>query len=121
MLGSDLIQELLPDFLDEASTQLNGLLKDLVELESASTNDQDELLTQMLRCLHNLKSVVGFMGYTQMYEICQTMEGTLISIRTRSTVTPMEAIKRSLDCLDRLFNLLNGVSAESALNWSAAL
>ena len=101
--------ELLNDFLAEASELIESLDADLIGLE-ASPNDRD-VLNGVFRAFHTIKGGAGFLGLKALVDVCHRAED-LLNL-ARSDVRPLGAedidlVLRSIDEVKRMFGELAG-------------
>ncbi|MFS8608186.1 MAG: Hpt domain-containing protein, partial [Gammaproteobacteria bacterium] len=90
--------ELLNDFLAEASELIESLDADLLGLES-SPNDRD-VLNGVFRAFHTIKGGAGFLGLKALVDVCHRAED-LLNL-ARSDARPLDAddidlVLRSVD------------------------
>jgi len=108
--------ELLKDFLAEASELIESLDADLLGLES-SPNDRD-VLNGVFRAFHTIKGGSGFLGLTALVDVCHRAED-LLNL-ARSDARPLGAedidlVLRSVDEVKRMFGeLADGKEPEPA-------
>ena len=109
-------QELLRDFLTEASDMLDDVDVKLIKLEG-SPNDV-ELLNAVFRGFHTIKGGAGFLDATQLVELCHKGENLLDALRNRKmTLTPdiMDVVLAATGDVRRMFRLMSdGVTLEAA-------
>src|SRR5690606_25753628 len=101
--------ELLNDFLAEASELIEALDADLIGLES-SPNDRD-VLNGVFRAFHTIKGGAGFLGLKPLVDVCHRAED-LLNL-ARSDVRPLgpddiDLVLRSIDEVKRMFGELAG-------------
>ena len=106
---SGVTPDIAADFIIEAQEILDRLGEQLVALEHAP-EDRDQL-NAVFRGFHTLKGGAGFLGITQMVELCHAAEETLGAARSGQAVLEpqhFDAAQRSLDWLQAM---LDAVSA----------
>ena len=106
-MSIDADDEILQDFLVEASEIVELLGEQLVDLEQRP--DDSDLLNAIFRGFHTVKGGAGFLGVTPLVETCHRAEDVFNVLRQgQRTVTPhlMDAILQALDvvngCMDSL-------------------
>jgi len=113
-------EEILQDFLIEAGEILESLSEQLVELE----NDPDnaELLNSIFRGFHTVKGGAGFLGLSELVDVCHGAENIFDLLRTHQrsvTSELMDTILQALDTINDMFVLVQNreplVSADEAL------
>ncbi|HPQ25217.1 MAG TPA: chemotaxis protein CheA [Gammaproteobacteria bacterium] len=106
-MSIDADDEILQDFLVEASEIVELLGEQLVDLEQRP--DDSDLLNAIFRGFHTVKGGAGFLGVTPLVETCHRAEDVFNVLRQgQRSVTPhlMDAILQALDvvngCMDSL-------------------
>ena len=106
-MSIDADDEILQDFLVEASEIVELLGEQLVDLEQRP--DDSDLLNAIFRGFHTVKGGAGFLGITPLVETCHRAEDVFNVLRQgQRSVTPhlMDAILQALDvvnaCMDSL-------------------
>ena len=103
-MALDVDQEILQDFLIEASEILELLSEELVELENDPENA--DLLNSIFRGFHTVKGGAGFLALTNLVDACHGAENVFDILRTgQRKVTPelMDVILQSLDTVNEMF------------------
>ncbi len=106
-MSIDFNDEILHDFLVEASEILESLNEQLVELEQ--TPQDSELLNAIFRGFHTIKGGAGFLNIDQMVEVCHKSEDIFNLLREGRRVVEadlMDAILDVADVLERMFESL---------------
>ncbi|MDX2319278.1 MAG: chemotaxis protein CheA [Moritella sp.] len=113
-------EDILQDFLIEASEILEQLSEQLVDLEKSP--EDSELLNAIFRGFHTVKGGAGFLALSELVDICHGAENVFDSLRNGlRAVTPelMDVILKSLDCVNEMFVLIQQreplVAADAAL------
>ena len=106
-MSIDADDEILQDFLVEASEIVELLGEQLVDLEQRP--DDGDLLNAIFRGFHTVKGGAGFLGITPLVDTCHRAEDVFNVLRQgQRSVTPhlMDAILQALDvvnaCMDSL-------------------
>ncbi|MFM2478315.1 chemotaxis protein CheA [Celerinatantimonas sp. MCCC 1A17872] len=103
-MSFDVDEEILQDFLIEASEILEQLSEQLVELEN-SPDDRD-LLNAIFRGFHTVKGGAGFLSLHELVDACHGAENVFDNLRNGGrTVTPelMDVILEALDAINEMF------------------
>ena len=103
-MAVDLDDEILQDFLIEASEILELLGEQLVELEHSS--EDSDLLNAIFRGFHTIKGGAGFLALDPLVTICHKAEDVFDVLREgKRTVTPelMDVILEVVDILNVMF------------------
>ncbi|WP_321324257.1 chemotaxis protein CheA [Thiomicrorhabdus sp.] len=101
-------EEILQDFLVEASELVDQLNEQLVELEH-SPKDAD-LLNAVFRGFHTVKGGAGFLGITPLIEVCHRAENVFDKIRNGDVdydAVAADVILRAFDVISDSIELLN--------------
>jgi len=119
-MSFDVDEDILQDFLIEASEILELLSEQLVDLEKSP--EDSELLNAIFRGFHTVKGGAGFLALSELVDICHGAENVFDSLRNGlRAVTPelMDVILKSLDCVNEMFALIQQrepiVAADAAL------
>lgn len=112
----DTDDEILNDFLIEASEILDALGEQLVQLER--TPDDKDLLNSVFRSFHTIKGGAGFLNLENLVKICHRAEDVFNLLRQgqrRADSNLMDIILQVLDVLNRMFDeLRSGQEPEPA-------
>ncbi|MEA3405360.1 MAG: Hpt domain-containing protein [Pseudomonadota bacterium] len=104
-------EDILQDFLVEATELVDQLNEQLVDLEQ-SPNDRD-LLNAVFRGFHTVKGGAGFLGITALIEVCHRAENVFDKIRNGDVAydaAAADVILRAYDVIsDSIESLNNGV------------
>ncbi len=106
-------EDILQDFLVEASELVEQLDEQLVELEN-SPSDAD-LLNAIFRGFHTIKGGAGFLGVTPLIEVCHRAENVFDKIRNGNVAYDASAadiIMRAFDVISDYIQQLNDGARE---------
>ena len=106
-MSFDVDEDILQDFLIEASEILDQLSEQLVDLEKRP--DDRELLNAIFRGFHTVKGGAGFLALTELVDVCHGAENVFDSLRNGlRTVTSelMDVILKALDSVNDMFALI---------------
>ncbi|WP_178861139.1 chemotaxis protein CheW [Thiomicrorhabdus cannonii] len=101
-------EDILQDFLVEATELVDQLNEQLVDLEQ-SPSDRD-LLNAVFRGFHTIKGGAGFLGITPLIEVCHRAENVFDKIRNGDVeydAVAADVILRAFDVISDSINLLN--------------
>jgi two-component system chemotaxis sensor kinase CheA len=114
------MEDMLQDFLTEASDLLSGVDNKLVDLEKRP--DDKELLNEIFRGFHTIKGGAGFLNATEMVKLCHRTENLFDKLRNAEmTLNPsiMDVIMASTGVVRDMFAELSSAKqpspADSAL------
>ena len=110
------MEDLLQDFLVEATDLLSGVDNKLVELEK---NPHDKgLLNDIFRGFHTIKGGAGFLSATELVTLCHLTENLFDKLRNGElgiTVETMDAIMAATGTVREMFHALEqGVQPHAA-------
>jgi two-component system chemotaxis sensor kinase CheA len=106
-MSLDADDEILQDFLVEASEIVEQLGEELVDLEQRP--DDADLLNAIFRGFHTIKGGAGFLAITPLVETCHHAEDVFNVLRQgQRAVTPdlMDAILQALDVVNEMMDLI---------------
>ncbi|MDX1300154.1 MAG: chemotaxis protein CheA, partial [Pseudomonas sp.] len=103
-MGFEVDEDILQDFLVEASEILEQLSEQLVTLERQP--DDKDLLNAIFRGFHTVKGGAGFLSLTALVDTCHKAENVFDILRTgqrKVTSELMDVILRALDTVNNMF------------------
>ncbi|WP_319781812.1 chemotaxis protein CheA [Oceanisphaera sp. IT1-181] len=106
-MGFEVDEDILQDFLVEASEILEQLSEQLVTLERQP--DDKDLLNAIFRGFHTVKGGAGFMSLTALVDTCHKAENVFDILRNgqrQVTSELMDVILRALDAVNLMFSEL---------------
>jgi two-component system, chemotaxis family, sensor kinase CheA len=110
--------ETLRLYVEESLEHLSNIENDLLAIESAGADINEELVNKVFRAAHSIKGGAGFMGLDNIKELSHKMENVLGMIREREMVPNPEIINILLLSSDSLRNLLKNVSESNSMDIS---
>jgi two-component system chemotaxis sensor kinase CheA len=106
-------------FLEEADEQLQELNQNLLELERNPENI--EIINNIFRAAHSLKSSAAFVGLNELSDLAHMMENLLQGIRDGSMAVTSEIVDVIFKCFDEIHNVIDTISSgekpEQDLQW----
>jgi two-component system, chemotaxis family, sensor kinase CheA len=106
-------------FLEEADEQLQELNQNLLELEKNPENL--EIINNIFRAAHSLKSSAAFVGLNELSDLAHMMENLLQGIRDGSMAITPEIIDIIFKCFDEIHNIIDTIASgekpEEDLQW----
>ena len=108
-MALDADEEILQDFLIEATEILDSLSEQLVELEN-NPEDKD-LLNSIFRGYHTVKGGAGFLGLTALVDVCHIAENVFDRLRNGEQVITPELMDVSLKALDAVNEMFQQVKS----------
>lgn len=123
-MAFDADEDILQDFLVEASEILEQLSEQLVQLER--TPDDLPLLNAIFRGFHTVKGGAGFLNLTALVEVCHLGENIFDKLRNfelRADVHVMDLVLQVLDVVNTMFDEVRAgnVPAEASREFLARL
>ena len=101
--------ETLQMYLEESIEHLADIETDLLAIEEAGADIDEDLVNKVYRAAHSIKGGAGFMGLTTIKDLTHEMENILGKIRSREMVPTPEIINVLLGASDTLKALMNDV------------
>jgi two-component system chemotaxis sensor kinase CheA len=105
------MEELLQDFLQEASDLLSDVDNKLVELEQ-SPNDGG-LLNDVFRGFHTIKGGAGFLGATEMVELCHRTENLFDKLRQHTLQLDQAIMDVILEATAEVRHMMGALAAST--------
>ncbi|MBN1850800.1 MAG: chemotaxis protein CheW [Deltaproteobacteria bacterium] len=105
--------ETLRLYVEESMEHLSDIENDLLAIEAAGADIDEEIVNKVFRAAHSIKGGAGFMGLTNIKELAHKMENVLGMIREREMIPNPEIVNILLLSSDSLRNLLSSVSTSN--------
>ncbi len=113
--------EILQGFIEESLEHLADIENDLLAIEEAGADIDDELVNKVFRAAHSIKGGAGFMGLTVIQELAHAAENVLGMIRSRQLVPDPDIINVLLLASDELQQLIENVEDSNEVDISEHL
>ena len=110
--------ETLRLYVEESLEHLSNIENDLLAIESAGADINEELVNKVFRAAHSIKGGAGFMGLDNIKELSHKMENVLGMIREREMIPNPEIVNILLLASDTLRNLLKNVGESNQMDIS---
>ncbi|MFO7713458.1 Hpt domain-containing protein, partial [Desulfosarcina sp.] len=101
--------ETLQMYLEESIEHLADIETDLLAIEEAGADINEDLVNKVYRAAHSIKGGAGFMGLTTIKDLTHEMENILGKIRSRDMTPTPEIVNVLLMASDTLKSLMNDV------------
>ena len=101
------MDELVKDFLQESTENLDRLDQEFVHLESDPGNS--ELLGSIFRTIHTIKGSCGFLGFTKLEKLTHAGESLLSQMRAGELILNAEIADHLLEMVDAVRALLTEI------------
>ena len=108
--------EILQGFIEESLEHLADIENDLLAIEEAGENIDENLVNKVFRAAHSIKGGAGFMGLTGIQELSHAMENVLGLIRSKKIIPNPEIINVLLLASDQLENLIEDIQNSNDVN-----
>lgn len=105
--------EILQGFIEESLEHLADIETDLLAIEKAGANIDENLVNKVFRAAHSIKGGAGFMGLTVIQELSHAMENILGMIRSRKLVPNPEIVNILLQGSDKLQFMINNIQTSN--------
>lgn len=113
--------ETLNLYAEESLEHLADIENDLLAIEEAGADIDEEVVNKVFRAAHSIKGGAGFMGLDNIKELGHKMENVLGMIRNREMVPTSEIVNSLLLASDALRNLINNVRSSNEMDISEQL
>ncbi|BCO09007.1 ATPase [Desulfolithobacter dissulfuricans] len=113
--------EILQGFIEESLEHLADIENDLLAIEDAGADIDDDLVNKVFRAAHSIKGGAGFMGLTVIQELAHATENVLGLIRSRKLVPTPEIINVLLQASDELQQLIENIHDSNEVDISEHL
>ncbi|MGD9159013.1 MAG: chemotaxis protein CheW [Desulfobacteraceae bacterium] len=108
--------ETLRLYVEESIEHLADIENDLLTIENAGADINEELVNKVFRAAHSIKGGAGFMGLNNIKELSHKMENVLGMIREREMVPNSEIVNILLLASDTLRDLLDNVETSNEMD-----
>ena len=98
--------ELIGDYLAECVDHLATIENDLLEIEQAGADIDEQLVNRVFRAAHSIKGGAGFFDLAQIRDLAHKTESVLDLIRSRKMVPDPQVVSILLLAFDKLRELL---------------
>ncbi|MBU1985901.1 MAG: chemotaxis protein CheW [Proteobacteria bacterium] len=105
--------EILQGFIEESLEHLADIETDLLAIEKAGANIDENLVNKVFRAAHSIKGGAGFMGLTVIQELSHAMENIMGMIRSRKLVPNPEIVNVLLQGSDKLEAMINNIQSSN--------
>lgn len=105
--------EILQGFIEESLEHLADIETDLLAIEKAGANIDENLVNKVFRAAHSIKGGAGFMGLTVIQELSHAMENILGMIRSRKLIPNPEIVNVLLQGSDKLEYMINNIQTSN--------
>ncbi len=110
--------EILQGFIEESLEHLSDIEQDLLSIEQAGANIDDQLVNKVFRAAHSIKGGAGFMGLSVIQELAHATENILGMIRSRKLVPTPDIVNVLLQASDALQKLIEDIQNSNTVDIS---
>ena len=110
--------ETLRLYIDESLEHLADIENDLLAIEAAGEDIDEDIVNKVFRAAHSIKGGAGFMGLDSIKELSHKMESVLGMIREKEMKPDPEIVNILLLASDSLKNLLNNADKSNDIDIS---
>lgn len=114
-------EEIIEAFLEESREHLTGIEDDLLSIEAAGADVDEELVNKVFRGAHSIKGAAGFFGFETIKELAHAMENILGMIRSREIIAESAVVGLLLEGADELTDLINDLKSSNNVDLSGLL
>ncbi len=105
--------EILQGFIEESLEHLSDIENDLLAIEEAGENIDEDLVNKVFRAAHSIKGGAGFMGLSVIQELSHAMENVLGKIRSKKLIPNPDIINVLLLAADQLQRMVEDVQTSN--------
>ncbi|MEE4241358.1 MAG: Hpt domain-containing protein, partial [Desulfopila sp.] len=113
--------EILQGFIEESLEHLADIENDLLAIEEAGANIDEDLVNKVFRAAHSIKGGAGFMGLNGIQELSHSMENVLGLIRGKKLIPNPEIVNILLLASDQLQSMIEDIQNSNDVDISSHL
>ncbi len=113
--------EILQGFIEESLEHLADIENDLLAIEEAGANIDEDLVNKVFRAAHSIKGGAGFMGLNGIQELSHAMENVLGMIRGKKLIPNPQIINILLLSSDQLRGMIEDIQNSNDVDISTHL
>lgn len=113
--------DILKEFIAEAREHLSTIETDLLTIEEAGADLDEDLVNKVFRAAHSIKGASGFFGLGKIKELAHKAETVLDLIRSRKLVPSAEITNILLGAFDKLREMVNDPAQSDTVDTSLLL
>jgi two-component system chemotaxis sensor kinase CheA len=114
-------EEILKEFVAEAREHLVTIEADLLAIEEAGVDIDEDLVNKVFRAAHSIKGASGFFGLNRIKELAHKAETVLDLIRSRKLGPNAEITNLLLGAFDKLREMVNEPANSESVDTAAFL
>ena len=109
---------IVAEFVVESREHLADIENQLLEIEAAGADIDDDLVNTVFRAVHSIKGVAGFLDFTNLKDLAHSLENVLNLIRNREIVPDSTNVDVMLRAADTLSRMIDDVQNSNDINVS---
>ncbi len=113
--------EIFNDFIEESLEHLDGIEDDLLKIEEAGKDIDEEIVNKVFRAVHTIKGGAGYLGLKNVEKLAHNSENVMAKIRAGELIPTPGIISTLLDSMDTLSTLINRHGKSDEIDISANL
>ena len=113
--------DILKEFVAESREHLATIETDLLAIEEAGGDIDEDLVNKVFRAAHSIKGASGFFGLTRIKELAHKAETVLDLIRSRKLVPNADITNLLLGAFDKLREMVNDPAGSASADTAAFL
>lgn len=113
--------EILQGFIEESLEHLADIETDLLAIEEAGANIDEDLVNKVFRAAHSIKGGAGFMGLAKIQDLSHAAENVLGLIRSKKLIPTPEIINVLLIAADALQSMIEDIHNSNEVDISSHL
>ncbi len=113
--------EILQGFIEESLEHLADIENDLLAIEEAGADIDEDLVNKVFRAAHSIKGGAGFMGLNGIQELSHSMENVLGLIRSKKLIPNPEIVNILLLASDQLERMIEDIQNSNEVDISSHL
>ncbi len=118
---TDYDDHILQAFIEESQEHLDGIENDLLRIEAAGAEIDDDLVNEVFRAVHSIKGGSSFLGLENITELAHAMESVLNMVRNRQLVLDGTGTSVLLAAADVLVGMLADTGSSNERDIGAEL
>jgi len=111
--------EILQGFIEESLEHLADIENDLLAIEEAGADIDEDLVNKVFRAAHSIKGGAGFMGLNGIQELAHAMENVLGLIRSNKLIPDPEIVNILLLGSDQLQSMIEDIQNSNDVDISS--
>lgn len=101
--------ELVDGFADDSMEHLDNIEQNLLDIEAAGKDADEDLINAVFRAAHSIKGGAGMLGFETIKELAHKLENVLHMVRSGGMEPTPEVVSVLLEGFDRLKDLISNV------------